>query len=411
MAFPEFHNDLPQIPRGRPVSEGAARHPGLHCVPVESAKQLTEFIRVPRMIYGHMRNFVARLEAGERLALDPKQAPFFRHGSAQYWIARRDGQSVGRISAQIDRLQTSSYGLFGCLDAVDDPQVIGCLVDKAETWLRSRGFCTMRGPFSLSINGESGVLTEGHDAGAMVLMPWHPAYLADRLEEARFTPIKDLLAYTVDPSQTAGKLMDPLRAPRLPNSVRLRNLKMNDLESEARIIADLFNDAWHDNWGFVPLAVEEVIALARAFRIFLVPECGVILEERGIPVAMALILPNLDAMNADFEGTLLPFNWARLLYRALRKDYTSARLVLFGVARRLRGTLLGAAAPFAMIAEFVRCATKYRLSELEMSWVLEDNLAIRSIIERYGGRETKRYTVYQKAIAPDARTVVCAPAE
>ena len=371
----------------------------IRCVPVTSGRDFSTFLRLPRLVYGGMASFVPRLDFAEKLALAPKHAPFFKHGIAQYWIAWRDGKPVGRISAQLDRLQSESYGMFGCFDAIDDSDVVQALLKEAETWLRQRNQTSMRGPFTLSINGESGLMTKGQDEGPMIMMPWHPTYLERQLSAAGLTAVKTLLCYATDlrtfrENEVAGRI----RIPKIPDTVRVRSLNLKNLDSEARIIADIFNSAWSDNWGFVPIEVHEVQTLAHAFKPFLVPECGSVVEVDGVPMAMALILPNLETLTGDFGGRLLPFNWVKLLYRMVRKQYRSGRMLLFGVDKRLHGSLLGAVAPFAMLSHYARSAGKYRLHELELSWVLEENRAIRSILERFGCRETKRYTVFEKAI-------------
>jgi hypothetical protein len=380
--------------------EKPLRRSAVHCAPVSGKRELATFIRLPRLLYESMEGFVPRLDFAERQALDPDRGPFFQHGVARYWIAWRDGKPIGRISANIDHLQSEPYGMFGCLDATDDTDVVNALLGEAEKWLVERGRSLVRGPFALSINGESGLLVEGQTASAMTMMPWHPEYLAAHIIAAGFREVKSLLAFAVDlRGIEISKLPQMVKTPKLSSSMRVRPLNLKDLQSESVTIARLFNDAWQDNWGFVPLTALEVSALTRAFHIFLVPECCVFFELNGTPVAVALILPNLAELTGDFGGKLLPLNWARLLIRAWRKDYRSGRLILLGVAKHLRNSVAGALAPFAMLAEFCRHGDKYPISELEMSWVLEENRAMRSIIERFGGRITKRYALFEKSIA------------
>jgi len=372
----------------------------IRCRPVMGSRDLGNFIRVPRVIYRGVKGFVPRLDFAERLVLDPKHAPFYRHGTGQYWIAWRGSEPVGRISAQIDRLQNEPYGTFGCFDAIDDIGVVRALLAGAEAWLRERGVRAVRGPFTHSINGESGLMIEGQEAGPMVMMPWHPVFLARHLRDSGYAPVKNLICYAIDLRGFGrGNVPAAVKLPRMPENVVVRPLDLKNLTAEARIIANIFNSAWQDNWGFVPLAVEEVETLARAFKPFLLPECGTVAERDGTPIAMALVLPNLETLTGDFGGTLLPFNWARLLYRMARKRYRSGRMLLFGVEKQTQGTILGAVVPFTMLSQYARHAEKHQLHELEMSWVLEDNRAVRALIERFGGRRTKLYTVFEKAIA------------
>jgi len=359
---------------------------------------------LPRLLYASLPGFVPRLDFGEKQALDPGKAPFFKHGAAQYWIAWRGDQPVGRISAQVDQLQDDRLGMFGCLDAADDPETLRALLAQAEEWLSTRGKTLIRGPFTLSINGESGLLVEGQRAPSMTMMPWHPAYLKDHLAASGFSKVKELLSYAIDlRGVDLSKIPAAVKTPRLSAAIRLRGLDMKNLESEAKTIVRLFNDAWRNNWGFAPLTDDEVLTLTHAFHIFLVPECCVFVEFEGAPVAVALVLPNLAELTGDFHGRLVPFNWARLLFRAWRKDYRSGRLVLLGVAKHVRNSIVGAVAPFAMIAEFTKYGERYPLVELEASWVLEDNRPVRAILERFGGRINRRYAVFEKLVSGTGR--------
>jgi hypothetical protein len=370
----------------------------IRCVPAGGG-ELSTFLRLPRLIYGGMKGFVPRLDLGEKLSLAPKHAPFFKHGSAQFWVAYRGGKPVGRISAQIDRLQSEPYGMFGCFDAIDDADVVRALLSEAEGWLRQQGQTKMRGPFSLSINGESGLLATGQDKGPMIMMPWNPAYLEGQLIAAGLAPVRNLFCYSIDLRNFGGgDIAAAVRMPKLPPSVNVRTLNLKRLDAESKIIADIYNSAWSENWGFVPIEEHEVRTLAHAFRPFLVPECGSVFEVDGVPMAMALVLPNLEMLTADFGGRLLPFNWAKLIWRAVKKQYRSGRMLLFGVDKRLQGSILGAVAPFAMLNAYARYAQKYKLHELELSWVLEENRPVRSIIERFGARQSKRYVVFEKVL-------------
>jgi hypothetical protein len=388
--------------RGRDM-EPLPRRAGVQCRPVSNSRDLATFIRLPRMIYRGLSGFVAPLDYAERQALDPGRAPFFRHGTAQYWIAWRDGKPLGRISAQIDHLQSEPYGFFGCLDAADDEEAVLRLLGSAQAWLLERGRTIIRGPFSLSINGACGLMTEGQSAGPMVLMPWHPPYLADHVVRAGFAPAKELLCYGLNlRGENAASLCARVKIPNPSPSLRVRGLDLGNLESEAGIISRLYNDAWHDNWGFVPISTEEILTLARNFRMFLVPECCAIVEAAGVPIAVSLILPNISALTGDFGGRLMPFNWLRLFSRASRRQYRSGRLVLLGVSASVRGTVLGSLAPFVMLGAFAQHAERFQLDELELSWILDDNRNVQSIIGRFGGKITKRYKLFQKDAGPRA---------
>ena len=390
-----------QYDRQADASTRSADVSAVACIPVSSRRDLARFIRTPRLIYRGMPGFVPRLDFGERHALDPKLAPFFLHGTAQYWLALQDdGRIVGRISAQIDRLQTESFGMFGCLDSIDDADVVRALLRQAEAWLRHQGQTKARGPFCHSINGESGLLIEGQSAPSMTLMPWHPKYLASHLAAAGYSDVKTLLSYAMDLERVRyAAAAASFKRPQLSEGVRFRALDPREPDRDAKIITDVFNDAWQDNWGFVPLMVEEIKALISALRALLPLDWVIIAEVGDEPIGVALLVPNVAEVTGNFEGRLLPLNWTQLLYRAWRKDFRSARLIIFGVVRKLRRTALGVTVPFAMLSEYARRAERYPVREIEMSWVLEDNWPMRRIIERLGGTVDKRYAVFEKHLS------------
>src|SRR5262249_21905104 len=146
------------------------------------------------------------------------------------------------------------YGMFGCFDAIDDADVVRALIGEAEAWLRQQGRTSMRGPFSLSINGESGLQATGQDEGPLIMMPWNPAYLEGQLSGAGLTPAKTLFCYSTDLRNFGqGDVAAAVRMPKLPASVRVRTLNLKDLDGESKIIADIYNSAWSENWGFVPI--------------------------------------------------------------------------------------------------------------------------------------------------------------
>src|SRR5690606_27907006 len=163
------------------------------------------------------------------------------------------------------------------------------------------------------------------------LMPWHPPYLAGQVAAAGAAPVKDLLSFTVPIKtyQRRNEIMARVED-RLPPTLRVRKLDMANFDRDARIICSVFNQAWKDNWGFVPFTDSETAAFAKSFRHFLIPECGAIVELDGDPVAIAIVLPNMLDVVHDFDGRLLPLNWMRFLLRAFRvSSYQSLRLALF----------------------------------------------------------------------------------
>lgn len=369
--------------------------------PVSGRRELSEFIRLPRRIYAGLPGFAPPLDQERREFLHPGRAPVFRRGQVQYWLAWRDGRAVGRISAQVDPVSIASWGepigMFGCLDAIDDAQVVAELLATASRWLSDRGMEKVRGPFALSINEEPGLLIEGQEVTPMLLSPWHPAYLARHIEVAGLTPVKDLLAYCLSLNQP--RVEETLRVPdRLIGQFTLRGPNLQRLRDEAEIIRGIFNDAWRGNWGFVPITADEMASISKSLRPLILKDSVIIAELEGEPVGFAMCLPNIYDCIYGFNGRLLPMNWARLAWRLFRRSYRSARILLMGIRSDLQFRPAGSVLPIAMVGEFVKRGLKYDLQEIEMGWVLEDNRRVRSLIEAYGGSVSKRFRLFEGSI-------------
>ncbi len=364
---------------------------------VRDPSQLAEFIALPARLYAGMPGYVAPLERERREILDPGRSPFFSHGVAHYWIARRDGRAVGRVSAQIDHLaDAGAPGYFGCLDCIDDEAAVTELMRSAEAWLRERNCSVSQGPYMLSINGESGILVDGHGEPPMVMMPWHPPYLDRHIKSAGYAACKELYSLVLDPLAPSERLRK-LSVDRSRPEFVVRGLRMNDLNAEARIGQLLFNDAWRDNWGFVPVAEMDVRTAIREFRMFLVPESGVFLEYRGKPVAFGLALPNLFDITADLGPSPSPLGWLKFAWRAWRQPYRSWRVALFGVSSELRNTVLGGRIAITIFDVLIRNAFARGARVLEAGWILEDNQIVQSLTT-LGFKRARTYRLYQRAL-------------
>ncbi len=375
--------------------------PPITIEPVTTARALREFVRLPRELYRGMPGFVAPLDLERQELFDRKKGPFFNHGEARFWIARRGDQAVGRISAQFDPAAPPGLASFGALDAADDPEAVARLLGEVEGWARAQGATTIRGPFTLSVNGEAGLLVEGRTEAPMILMPWHPDYLEGAVRAAGYAPVKDLLAFTLSVADYVSAAR--ARPPKLGEAVTVRGLDLKRLPEEVERFRELFNESWRDNWGFVPMQAGEVQRMARAMRPFLYPDSAVVIEIGGEMACFCLVLPNIFDFSAGIEGSLLPFGWATFAWRLLRQDFRSARMVLMGLRPRYRQSAAGAMVLITMLDELVRRATKRKLETLEMSWILEDNRPVIGLIERAGGVARKRYRLYEKPVTPLAR--------
>jgi hypothetical protein len=378
-------------------------HP-VEVIAVDDGPALKQFVRLPRQLYRGFPGYSAPLDLQRLQELDRRRNPYFAHAEAALWLAFRNGRPVGRISAQIDRLEAESrpgLGHFGLFAAIDDGDVVQALFREAEDWLLRRGIRHVTGPFNLSINNESGLLVEGHQEPPMFLMPWDGAWLPARLEAQGYRPARDLFAYRHDlldePHHKGSRLLD--RIGRDP-SVRVRFADLGRIDEEVSVIASVFNDAWADNWGFVPLTSEEVAHIAKELKPFIANESMTVIEVDGEPQAFAFALPNLLELSDGLDGRLLPFGWARVLARYLTRPIRSERVALMGVKRRYRDNPLGAALAFLAIEKLREGARKRGIVTAELGWVLDTNHRMRSMLEDAGARHCKSYRVYEKSLAP-----------
>ncbi len=371
--------------------------------PVASRAQLDRFIRLPNRLNAHDPNYVAPLLMERRQALSPKGNPYFDHAEAQFWLARRDGRDVGRISAQIDSLSPPEPGKpptghFGLIAAEDDAAVFAALLRTAEDWLRARGCGRALGPLNLSINEEVGLLIEGFDTPPMVMMGHDPAYAARQVEAQGYAKAKDVHAYLC---RSSDDLPEPVlkRIRRgLPKGVRLRPLDMKRYDAEVATLTEILNDAWSENWGFTPTTQAETRALAKALKSVIDPSLVWFAEIDGEAAGVIVYLPNVNEAIAGLGGRLLPFGWARLLWRLKVARVKSIRVPLMGVKKKFHRDRRGQLLPFALIDIGGRRAFALGYQRFELSWVLEDNRAMRRISEAIGAYVYKTYRIYEKAL-------------
>jgi hypothetical protein len=372
----------------------------LQVLKVEGKSALNDFIRLPWSLYMDDPMWVPPLLLERRMHLSPKN-PYFEHAKFCSWITYRNDNPVGRISAQIDRLHIDRYqdatGFFGMLEAEDNSLTFRALLDTAESWLRDRGMQRIFGPFNLSINQELGLLVDGFDSPPSMMMGHARPYYAHRIEENGYQKEKDLLAYIISVDSELSKSVKKITA-KVKNRVLIRGLHKSKFVEELQIIRDIFNDAWSQNWGFVPFTNKEFEHLGKDLKMLADEELVKIAEVDGEPAAFMVLLPNINEVIRDLNGKLLPFGWLKMLWRLKIKYPKSARIPLMGVRCRYHDSLMGAALAFGVIADVREPAVKRGLKEAELSWILEDNMGMRNIIESIGGRVYKTYRIYSKQL-------------
>ncbi len=340
--------------------------------------------------------------------IDPRKNPWFGHGEAAFFLAERDGKPVGRISAQVDRLVLAmpedqgggpGMGHWGMFEATD-AEVAAALIAAAESWLKAKGMTRSLGPISISIWDEPGLLIKGHDHPPTVMMGHHrPDYQA-WVEAAGYAGVKDLNTYDLAIEPLFPELVQRIVASGERNSrITVRRVEKKRFGEEAALILGILNDAWSDNWGYVPLTDDEIAYAGKKLKPIVFEDLIMVAEVDGEPVAFMMTLPDLNEKLKGFGGSLLPFNWAKLLWWLRKPKVRTMRVPLMGVVKRLQATRLASQLAFMMI-EYIRreAVSTYGATRGEIGWVLEDNQGMISIAEMLRGKINKVYRVYQKSL-------------
>lgn len=374
--------------------------------PVADKRSRQAFLETPAAVMGQDPAFIAPLALEAAQKLDPKRHPFYGYGEAAFWVALDGaGKPVGRVSAQINRRHQERHGAheghFGCLTAIDDPALFQDLLAQAEAWLRTKGATRSLGPASLSINEEIGLLVDGFDTPPMLLMGHDPAWAGPYVEAAGYGKAQDLIAYRYDaaggPPANLGRFAAKLKD--IPGA-RIRTFDKRHFNRDLTLILKIFNDAWSENWGFVPMTEREINALAHAFKAIADYGLIFIVEIDDKAAGMAVSLPNVNEALAGLHGAGSLFGLLRLLWRVKITGVTSARVLLMGVARLIQADMArGPVVGFALVDALAKAHAAKGYKTMELSWVLEGNGPMRRVAEMGGAVPYKTYRVYQRDLA------------
>lgn len=332
-----------------------------------------------------------------------KTNPWFRHGRATFFLARRQGRVVGRISAQVcDLVQAREPGLgqWGFFECEEDPQVAAALIDAAESWLRQQGMTQAEGPISLSIWDEPGLLVSGFETPPTVMMGHHRPWYGALIEGAGYTGVKDLHAWDVPVAHGFPEIVNRIVAAGERNPrIRVRPVDLARFDREAALILEILNEAWASNWGFVPLTDAEVAHVGRKLKPIVIANQVRIAEYDGVPQAFMISLPDVNQLIRDLDGRLFPFGWARLLWRLRNPQVDWFRVPLMGVRPALHGSRTASLLAFMMIEHIRRDAVSNHGARMaEIGWILEDNLPMVSIAQAIGATIRKTYRIYRRAL-------------
>ncbi len=372
--------------------------------PVESSSDRKAFIRMPGPLYADDPNYVAPLEFELGARIDAAKNPMLKKSPHRLWIAWADSKPVGRISALVNQAHLDRHddgaGHFGFLDAPDDPALIDALVNTAADWLRGQGAKKIAGPFNFSVNEECGLLIDGFDTPPYIMMPHGRPYYKEHMERLGFQKAADMHALEwlpvreFIPQKRLAFVEKALNKP----SVSIRNLKAGDLIGDIRTIIDIYNDAWADNWGFIPFGEEHARHMTKELKPIIQEHNVVLCYYKGEPAAFGLVLPNINRAIHDFNGRLLPFNWAKFLWRLKVKGIDQSRMPLMGVRKHLQKKPVGAAFAYKIIDMVNSSNIDHGVTHSELSWILDSNESMLSMLLDMGARIYKTYRIYEKPL-------------
>ncbi|AKM08921.1 hypothetical protein [Croceicoccus naphthovorans] len=376
--------------------------------PVEGKADRKAFLDVAYRLNGDDPNWVPPLRSEAAEMLDPSKNPFFQHADHQFFLARRNGRVVGRISAHIDKLALTmpveqgmgpGTGMWGLFDA-EDEAVAAPLIAAAEDWLRAKGMTRVLAPISLSIWEEPGLLTKGHDHPPMVMMGHHPAKYQPWIEAQGYAPAKTLRTFDLDVSGGFPPLIQRIITSGQKNAkIRIREVDKAKFDQEAALILDILNDAWSTNWGFVPITDAEVAYTGKKLRPLVREDLIMVAEYEGEPVAFMMTLPDVNQPIKVIGGKLFPFGWVRLLNWIRKPTNAAMRVPLMGVRKHLQSSRLASQLAFMMIEKIrLNAIRDYGTTRSEIGWILDDNQGMNAIAEAIDADINREYTIYGKAL-------------
>jgi GNAT superfamily N-acetyltransferase len=368
---------------------------------VSGGRDLRAFIDFPFRLHSNHPLWVPPLKIERRLFLNRRMNAYFSHGEAEYFLARRGGRVVGRVTAQIDHAyndyHSARWGWFGFLELEEDVEVARALLEAAQAWLTERGCERMVGPCDFTTNDDAGVLIEGFELRPMIRQPWHPPYYQRLMEEAGMVKAMDLLMWNLEVTErervmpVIWELAEKVQS---EHGIRVRPMRRRQLRKDMDSFAEVYNSAWSQNWGFTPFSKKDLDAYAQEMQIvfdkhwFMIAER----EDTGEVVGMAITIPDVNQVLERMRGRLLPFGWWHFARKGRIMD--RVRVGFLGVKPEYQHT--GVAAKLYE-AHFDAAEVRPQTGG-EMGWILETNTAMNRGMEAMGGKIVKRYRMYERVL-------------
>lgn len=364
---------------------------------METKKDLMEFIKFPWKIHKNDKNWVPPLIGERKDFFNEDKNPFFKHAEVIFYLAKKNAEMVGRIAGIVNHnhieFQNEKAGFFGFFECVEDYEVARVLLDTVRNWLKSKGMEIMRGPANFSSNEEWGMLLDGFDSPPVFMMTYNPKYYLDFMERYGMRKAKDLYAYFIDksspPPQRVVKMAQNIKQ---KGGIDIHSVDMKDLKNEVEKIKTVYNSAWSQNWGFVPMTDEEFDHMVGGLKKIVDPHLVFIAEVDGKPAGFSLAVPDVNQVLHRINGRLFPFGLFRLLWHSKIKDkIDGVRIITMGVSPEFQKKGIDT----VFYVETFKVGVQRGYSWAEMSWVLEDNVKMNRILDLLGAKLYKKYRIYE----------------
>ena len=363
-------------------------------------KQLTQFIDFPHDLYANDPLYVPMIFMEQEALLNPKKSPFFKHSTADYFLAKKDGQIVGRIAAIRNNNHIAftgkQEGFFGFFDVVNDYEVAKKLLDTATEWLRTEGLTKMLGPANFSTNETVGLLVENFDEPSFIMNTYNSAYYVDILNQYGFSKYTDLLCWelmTADMKQEIVDVATKLESRLAERGITIRKINMKKYKQEINSFLPIYNASWAENTGFVPMTDAEILQIGSDLKAVIDPDFVYFAEKDGKTIGVALTIPNVNEIQINVKrGRLFPTGALKILFGL--KKIKSVRIFALGTLKEYRR--LGIDVCFYV--KNILTAREKGIVRGEASWILENNDGMNRALEHIGGKVYRKYRLYEKAI-------------
>ena len=362
---------------------------------VTNKKHLKEFVNLPLRLYKKNSFYASPLIKDMMEHLSDKN-PFFKRAKSKFFIAYKNGKAAGRIASIVNyahlEFHRDNVGFFGLFECINDKEVTNALFNKAKEFLLENNLKTMRGPMNLSTNEECGFLYEGFDTPSMIMIPYNPPYYNELAETYGMKKVKDLYCFIVDvPSELPSKI-DRIARFAEKQGIKVRTVNLKNLKEELYVFMEVYNEAWKENWGFIPITKEEIDYMAEKLKPVAIPELVIVAEKNSEPVGFLGAIPDFNEILRKIKGRLTPFAIIKTLY--YRRKIKSIRLLLFGVKKAFRHKGVES----IMLKEAFKGAVKHSFEKCEFSWILEDNYDTINLTQIVGAKRYKTLRIYEKSI-------------